>query len=502
MTDISTLRANYYKAEYLRSLPRPAPVVVVDTPTTFDYYVDSVNGDDNNHGRYPQYAFQTIAKLSTVLTQPGMSAALVCGSHWREQLTLSCANLIVGTYGTGVDPILDASDIITGFVPTAGTANVFEKAVATSVDINNYINGWEDGTFLTRAVSVANCDATPGSHYPTANSGAITWYIHPINSDNPNTNEKTYEVSTRKYGLYSAFASVTLSDFETRNNQSDSGSLVVSRSATLNNIICRNGGKHNLYFHDGAILNGVQALNCYHHSSSMTLFVWNENTPIGLGITFNDCIADGGTVSLAGCTGYYGHKNISGDFGTITFNRCISRNVFVGWEPVDCVAVLNDCVSDVTVNTVLRPWCASTTLTDCALSSNSFIIEFQGVNQHITVSGGTFTIPNPGASRNAIVISAPYTGVHLVLNGVTINNLSLPYPNTILNYAANTTIDVHNCTWLAPGLSCYAFISIVGMTINSDYNTFKNPSTWYLNPNGYTFAQWQVLGYDAHSTNV
>jgi hypothetical protein len=54
----------------------------------YNFFVDSVNGNDSNTGTSAAQAWLTISKLSTNLTT-GKSAQLLAGSTWNEGLNKS-----------------------------------------------------------------------------------------------------------------------------------------------------------------------------------------------------------------------------------------------------------------------------------------------------------------------------------------------------------------------------------------------------------------------------
>ena len=100
-----------------------------------------------------------------------------------------------------------------------------------------WVNAWENGSFLVRATSIANCDATPGSYYPNADTGngtiPTTLYIHTNNGSNPGRNGRLYEYSKRQYALRSVLAGVTIVGLWTRRNLNNNGSLGVTGIGSL-----------------------------------------------------------------------------------------------------------------------------------------------------------------------------------------------------------------------------------------------------------------------------
>lgn len=84
------------------------------------YYVDATNGNDTNDGLSPSTAWKTIAKVNSSSFQPGDSILFKRGEIWREELIVqssgtSEASIIFAAYGSGDNPIISGSDIITGW---------------------------------------------------------------------------------------------------------------------------------------------------------------------------------------------------------------------------------------------------------------------------------------------------------------------------------------------------------------------------------------------------
>ena len=78
----------------------------------FDWYVDSINGNDNNNGRTPEHAFATLAKLATCGVSTSLNKiGLAANSVFREAFKFPVAGLadrpiILGAYGSGAKPQL------------------------------------------------------------------------------------------------------------------------------------------------------------------------------------------------------------------------------------------------------------------------------------------------------------------------------------------------------------------------------------------------------------
>ena len=124
------------------------------------YYVanagnDSCNGQSQTLGSSGACSWKTIAKVNSSAFSPGDSIQFNKGDTWREQLTIpssgSSGNPITfSSYGSGANPIITGSDLITvGW--SKQTTNVWKASVATQPNIV-YING-------TRGVQVSSSAA-------------------------------------------------------------------------------------------------------------------------------------------------------------------------------------------------------------------------------------------------------------------------------------------------------------------------------------------------------
>lgn len=516
MTNLSlTYTPMSQSAEYVTYGQPIEKVTIYSEISTYDWYVNSVSGNDSNTGKSSAQAFATIAKLLTVL-QAGQAVGLAKGSHWRETFAapvgVGVDNITVGASGSGARPILDCSDVITGtWTKLGGYTNVYYKSLALATGAADpFVRVWEDDAPIAKATSLANLDATPGRYLPDSSStNPFTLYIHTSDSSDPNSNGKVYEYNRRNYGLVATdgCSGWNISGIETRRNLAGGGSLAYGDSGTITDVICRDGTKHNLIFGEDCTLDSVQAIDAYSVSLGQTLFVYNKTSPSGLGCTLTSCSASRpNTSSLANndvSTGFYGHSNVSGDFGTVTYNSCSVADCFYGFNGGDTTdLILNNCISSANINTAIYfPGSGvTTTINGGTWSAATTIGQPSSSNATLVISGGTFTIPNPGASRQMFIIPVGTTGVTITARNATFDNQSAPFPTTFQIYANSTTLDVQQCTWLRSANNCIAQISGTLATILNDYNSYKTGTDWYILGTGYTFAQWQALGYDTHST--
>lgn len=141
----------------------------------FDYFIDQINGIDANDGLTPATAWQTIAKVNASSFVAGDRIGLKAGDTWKETLTVPSNGeegnpIVIGKYGSGAKPILNGSDIITGWTPE----NITGISLAADANLQGYFkfdNDWLDssgkGNNLTATGGPAtfeNTDVQQGTH--------------------------------------------------------------------------------------------------------------------------------------------------------------------------------------------------------------------------------------------------------------------------------------------------------------------------------------------------
>ena len=162
-----------------------------------DYYVDSSSGSDLNAGSSKRQPWRTIAKINSTLFKPGDVVHLRSGGLWREMLKprkggISGAPIIFTSYGTGPQPIIDGSDLVTGWRPFQGSIFMASLAVEPA---NVYVDGGT-GWGLERATS-------PGSMAPASwywESDSRTLYIRLDDGKSPEMH--SVEAAIRIAGFY------------------------------------------------------------------------------------------------------------------------------------------------------------------------------------------------------------------------------------------------------------------------------------------------------------
>ena len=85
-----------------------------------DYYIDAINGNDNNSGTSQSQAWRSILKVCYATFVPGDNIYFKRGCIWRNQLSIpnmgaQGAPITFGAYGSGDKPIICAADLATGW---------------------------------------------------------------------------------------------------------------------------------------------------------------------------------------------------------------------------------------------------------------------------------------------------------------------------------------------------------------------------------------------------
>ncbi len=474
------------------------------------WYVDSVSGSDANDGKSSVTAFATLGALTGKLAS-GTTVNLAKGSTWRATLTLPNANVTVKSYGTGAAPIIDGTAVIGAgeWSKTGGYTNIYQISSTLDYTASHpcFQQVYVDGLPIARATSLANLDATANRYYVSSDTSTTpTVYIHITGDGNPAGDGHTYEVTRRTYCL-SAYGIqyVTVNGIQTQRSAGSNGSTIVGRYASLNNCSFLWGGKHNVLVADGSTLTDCTAYGAYYNSTS-TLFVHNEATPAGLGVTYTRCIAEMQLAAVApittGANSFYGHVNTSGSFGTVRYTDCQSISCDLGYAGQNAAYILTNCTSGGTA-IYGSSWTSETvTMTGCTIFGVQRAVSVGGDNCNITITNSTLSATSTTLTRHCIDLQGR-TGTTLTITGSTLVTAKAGAAAAINSTAAGNTISVSTTTIRSTeSTTGYIYILSGGATLSSDYNTITRGSpVWNLGGSVYTgLAAWQVAGYDTHST--
>lgn len=476
-----------------------------------DWFVDSVSGNDGNTGRSAAQAFETLATLSL---NAGDKIALARGSYWYEDLPIAINFVAVSTYGSGDRPILDARYKIPASdwsVHGAGTATY--KATIT-FDTGGWMSAWENGTRMT--LGSADDSLTSGQYFVDSHTnGNTTLYVRLSDDSDPGGHADGYVQHAKLNGGIQALnkRGLNINGINTIANISNNGSIVVGRNTVLTDCLIEEGTKHNLLFTDGSRLVDVEAKNIYYANQSATMYVYNEDTPAGLGINFTRCIARQESSYPGGpYVGFYGHNNISGDYGDIVYDDCECYGLVSGGiTGGECQSLtvnnlyVENCILairfpvDTTINgiTLVRDDGGNTSLCTFALANLTVIIN----DARICLSGSSAT---PTA-----LIYIDKTGLDFTVDG-TVFDGSGGGNGTFLFMANgqsdNCTVTLTNNTYR---INAGRYYSIAGggtlpanLDFSSDYNCFfsDDPNIYWAATDYATVGAWQAgTGQDSNS---
>ena len=85
-----------------------------------DYYVDAINGNDNNSGTSLSQPWRSILKICYATFAPGDNIYFKRGCIWRNQLSIPNMGaqgtpITFSAYGSGDKPVICAADLSTGW---------------------------------------------------------------------------------------------------------------------------------------------------------------------------------------------------------------------------------------------------------------------------------------------------------------------------------------------------------------------------------------------------
>jgi hypothetical protein len=137
------------------------------------FYVDAVDGVDDNNGLSPETAWQTIAKVNEAPLGPGDCVLFKRGQIWREELSIYFLDgtadnpIFFSAYGEGPKPVINGADVVTDWAQHSG--NIWQATVA-----NGEIRGvWFDER---RGEMVDSIGAVTGERHWFADNNTVYVY--------------------------------------------------------------------------------------------------------------------------------------------------------------------------------------------------------------------------------------------------------------------------------------------------------------------------------------
>jgi hypothetical protein len=488
----------------------------------FDYYVDSSRANDTGDGLTAATAKKTIAAAQALLSA-GKRLGLAKGSSWREQLTISNTGVTVGAYGSGADPILDASNIVlnASFTKTGGLTNVYQFDVTpTTAGGNGTFSVFEDDQRLKRVASAAACDAAPGSFYaadtPT-DATPSTILVHPIGSSNAISDGKVYEVTARDSAILSSATGTVVSGIYGKRCIALGGVFQFQATgATVSDCTVEDGQKHNIFIEDASTVTNVISTKMEGIDSH---FIYHVDTVTGgtVGSSFVNCTATGEyaygeeSTAYATCSGFFCHAG-SGTIPLMNVTNATISNVAAGVSAETSVLNVSGAKTTEVSTAVSAGSGVTANVTNGFFDQRSADAYKKASNAQRAMfgcEGGTLNV-----SGCVVVFSASAFGAALFSNGASSN----------VNFTNNTIVDESGSASFvvlyknASGTATFSENVVYGIrnisladvsfastlvANNNDYYITSSDLTWQQGVTTYTgLAAWQATGQDAASLNV
>lgn len=486
----------------------------------YEWYVDSVNGNDSNSGRSPAAAFRTLSALNAAGIAAHDRIGLARGSYWREMLDLSGFadknGVRITTYGAGERPVIDCRDIISNdaFTKTAGRTNVYQRSVDFTPSVTDAnLAAWEDGVILQLVASLADCDATPGSYYIASHTvSPQNLYVHSTDSSSVITNDKIYTYNPRIASIYAQYQSrISIDGVETVGNLSGAGSIACGAFATVKNCVIRDGNKHSLYVGTGALVDSCTFTDLFSQVSfSGTMLVVNADTPNNEGATIKNChfsMSSRTGPNFNGALPINGHNNTSGSFGAINIENCSFDNfhsALIAMEHTTTVNVTGCTFTNCKYGMSPTANCDQLNYTDTVWTSNI-------TGQRIVSAGntGNLSITNMTATMTVetdigyLYVSA---GAHLSVTDSSFNiNSVTGYPRNLFYVTSAAAVitatgNTYNGPWSGTDYVYFTDPGAGAYSLTSDHNTFQAFRVYYDDVVYADLAAWRsATGQDQNS---
>lgn len=271
-------------------------------PTTglFNYYVDSVNGNDGNSGLTPALAFASFTPLASLPARSGLRIGMARGSLWRAQLTVPQAGMTFAPYGSGAAPQISNSV-------------QFSSGSWTNVAGNEY-----------QISAGGTTGPNPGGPVPCIfwidNSGIVT-ALRQGTSGSLTANQ--WAIATNQLHVNIGRAPVATDKFEVGQVY---GILIDKSNVVINGLYVAFCGNYNIAININAAVSGVQIIGCEIAYTSAD--GCNVNLGTGTNISFlSNNVHNTFTDGSGGGDGFSAHGACSGVAAFNTFNSCEKNGV-------------------------------------------------------------------------------------------------------------------------------------------------------------------------------
>ncbi len=185
-------------------------LATVGSAAAWEYYVNSVSGNDRNAGTTPRTAWKTIARVNEASFMPGDNIYLKRGCIWEETLLVSSSGSVdrpvtFSAYGNGDRPLLKCSNRFEDWKPflSQGAEKVWEGRM---VGVKNSWGAVRDGVRMIKYYEypVPGNEYSAPSRFEEMKEG---YFFAPLNEGrffvrNDTGKPPALDIGARKCGIY------------------------------------------------------------------------------------------------------------------------------------------------------------------------------------------------------------------------------------------------------------------------------------------------------------
>jgi len=470
------------------------------------YYVDCNSANDNGIGTSPNTAWKTIAKVNSSEFSSDDQILFNKGCTWREQLTIPSSGtsghpIVFGAYGTGANPIMKGSDIVTGWV---GAGNKYFVSATSKPDMVYF-----DGVHGTPQSSEANLTADGRFYYDT--SGRILY----VYSFSPPSG-RLIEATNRAYGISTNGKNyITIKNFSLQHTKDWGAGVLVSSSQYITVDSCDLSNNFYAGFVGSGVHGYMTVINCTiadNGGPGINSFTFTGNVDIGHNLYTRNTIRDNVWRDIQGSGIIGGSDNTEASYNTVYKNgnggvthASLNHGIYFAGDGTSIGQSIHHNTVYGHQKGVGLKLVGSGSMYNNLVYNNNYAGLGIGQNRanNVTVNvfyniaygnlygfqellGGTGTITlnvyNNVFYRNTNNIADIWTADFDLADDV-----MLTYKNNVMGGDS----DYHHNEFLAPSLT-RAII---------DYNLYEFGNTYYSKnnyPGHGTWAGWQGLGFDIH----
>lgn len=264
-----------------------------------DYYLDPVAGNDLKSGRAPNTAWKTWGKASSTLPS-GVRLWIKKGTVLREAITIPQSGISLGAYGTGDDPRITGTEVITGFSDAGASAgNTYVVSLATEPKFV-----FEDGNPLAVQASISAVEAGSGRWFYSGTN----LFMRPDTVTDPAS--ATIEAAQRN-NLTGTLGVTGCSFNGLRFDGCNQIALRLNEAVNLTDCQIKFTNWYGLWnWEGGSKVNGVRLSGCTFHQAGIAggfaaiRFWGNSGYMLGNSMSESRCFVEFTDVAAAHCSGY------------------------------------------------------------------------------------------------------------------------------------------------------------------------------------------------------